>query len=75
MADNVTNDLLLEHLKSIQAKMTKIDERLDNIEARIRIIEDRLASFMQYERLHDNNIAALQARLDRIEKRLELTDG
>lgn len=75
MAENVTNELILEHLKAIQAKVSRTDERLEHIEGDIRIIKGHMASFMQAEVQQDTSIASLQARLDRIERRLDLSDS
>ena len=74
MRENVTNELLLEHLKSIQAKLTSMDNRLGNLETDVRAIKGHMVSFMQTELAQDSTIAEMQTRLDRIEKRLELRD-
>lgn len=75
MPDNVTNELLLEHLKAIQAKVSRTDERLEHIEGDIRIIKGHMANFMQAEVQQDAAIASLQSRLERIERRLEISEG
>lgn len=74
MTDTVTNALILEHLKSIQAKVSRTDERLERIEGDIRTIKGHMASFMQSEVHQDSAIASLESRLERIERRLELND-
>lgn len=74
MTENITNELILEHLKSIQAKVSRTDERLSHIEADIRTIKGHMANFMQTEAHQDSSIASLQARLERIERRLEISD-
>lgn len=75
MTDNVTNELLLEHLKSIQTKLTSMDNRLGNLETDVRAIKGHMVSFMQTELAQDSTIADMQSRLDRIERRLELSNG
>jgi uncharacterized protein (UPF0335 family) len=75
MPDNVTNDLILEHLKAIQSKVSRTDERLGNIEGDIRIIKGHMANFMQSEVQQDTAMANLQSRLERIERRLEISEG
>jgi len=74
MTDNVTNELILEHLKALRedAKNTRLD--IADIKDDIRIIKGHMASFMQSEVKQDGEIAALQSRLERIEKRLELSE-
>ena len=74
MTDNVTNDLLLEHLEIIQSKMVRTDDRLSNIESDIRIIKGHMAAFMQSEVRQDGDLASLRESLERIERRLELKD-
>jgi archaellum component FlaC len=74
MADNVTNALLLEHLKDIQAKLAKMSNDLGDLKTDMRGMKGHMASFMQSELAQDNAIAALQERLERIERRLELSE-
>ncbi len=74
MTDNVTNQLLLEHLKAIQAKLAAMDGRMNELQADVRGIKSHMAGFMHSEVSHDSTIAAMQERLDRIERRLELHD-
>jgi archaellum component FlaC len=75
MADNVTNALLLEHLKDIQAKLAKMSNDLGDLKTDMRGMKGHMASFMQSELAQDNAIAALQERLERIERRLELSEN
>lgn len=74
MADNVTNELLLEHLKAIQSKLAQHDERFTAIEGDLRSVKGHLASFMQAEIAQDTTMAELRTRMDRIERRLDLSD-
>ena len=71
MTDNVTNQLLLEHLKAIQANQAKMDDRISELQADVRGIKSHMAGFMHAEVAHDTTIAAMQDRLDR---RLDLHD-
>lgn len=75
MADNVTNELLLETLKAIQASLTRLDARLGHVETDIRIIKGHMASFMHSEVQQDSAIAELSVRIERIERRLDLKDA
>ena len=79
MADNVEN-LLLEHLKRFQATLDRIERKQDELIGRVANLEGSVASIMQ----HLANLTAADAaqqvaidnisrRLDRIERRLELT--
>lgn len=75
VSENVTNELLLETLKSIQAKLSDIGSDLQDVKTDMRGIKGHMASFMQSEVAQDNSMAAIQARLDRIERRLEISEG
>jgi uncharacterized coiled-coil protein SlyX len=79
MTENVEN-LLLEHMKPFQAALERIERKQDELVGRIANLEGGLASMMQ----HLGNLAAADAaqqlaidnisrRLDRIERRLELS--
>ena len=74
MADNVTNELLLEHLKAIQSKLAQHDDRFTAIESDLRSVKGHLASFMQTEVAQDTTMAELRTRMDRIERRLDIVD-
>ena len=79
MAEKVKN-LLLEHLKRFQASLDRAERKQDELIGRVANLESGLASMMQ----HLGNLAAADAaqqlaidnvsrRLDRIERRLELS--
>ncbi|MCY4429931.1 MAG: hypothetical protein OXC11_05990 [Rhodospirillales bacterium] len=59
MGDNVTNQLLLEHLKAIQAKLAAMDGRMNELQADVRGIKSHFAGFMHSEVSHDSTIAAM----------------
>ena len=79
MTDNVEN-LILEHLKRFQATLERIEGRLD--ELTVRQAETHAAVLgVRRDQVNDAEIAAhlqvqldaVRGRLDRIERRLELT--
>jgi hypothetical protein len=72
MAENVTNELLLETLKAIQTKIAKVADDITDLKTDVRGIKGHMAAFMQSEVAQDGSLASIQARLDRIERRLEL---
>lgn len=74
MTDNVTNELLLEHLKSIQAKLVRHDEAFQRIEGEIRVLKSHIYGLVQAEMGRDPDLASLLLRIERIERRLELHD-
>lgn len=75
MADNVTNVLILEHLKAIRSRIGAIASDLTDVKTDVRSMKGHMAAFLQAEVAQDNAIAQMQARLDRIEQRLNLQDG
>jgi hypothetical protein len=80
MADTIDN-LVLEHLKKIQAEQAasrdrdaQIMSRLGHIESGLaRISRDEAANYSEI--VHDrHSVDKLRERMDRIEKRLDLVD-
>jgi hypothetical protein len=72
MPDTITNELIYEILKKLQATATRTDNTLNDIKLRMTNLEVSEGS-------HYASIAGrldhLEIRLDRIEKRLELTEA
>ena len=79
MTADVEN-LLLEHMKRFQATLERVERKQDELTARMANLEGGFASLMQ----HLTNLSAADAaqqlaidnvsrRLDRIERRLELS--
>lgn len=72
MAENVEN-LIVEHLRAIRADIAKLSDKADMLIQRVGSLERHLAT------LHDDTTGIQlrldhhEARLDRIERRLELT--
>lgn len=72
MADNVTNELILENLRQLQATVAAIRAKQDDIGADLRDVKGHMALFLQSELRKEHTIAAFEARIDRIERRLDL---
>ncbi|WP_419737861.1 hypothetical protein [Ruegeria sp.] len=75
MPENVTNELILEHLKRIQSKLAEHDLRFSRIEGELRAIKAHVGGLVQSDLTRDSGQAAIQERLDRIERRLDLVDA
>ncbi|MEO0487888.1 MAG: hypothetical protein AAF092_18475 [Pseudomonadota bacterium] len=75
MADNVTNELLLEHLKAIRSEMSEVRARLSSVENEMRAVKGHLAVLIQADLGRDERIANFEIRLDRVERRLEISNG
>ena len=80
MADNVES-LMLEHLKRFQGTLDRVEGKIGDLTNRMANVENSLASVIQ----HLGHLASADAaqqlssdrmgeRLDRIERRLELTN-
>ena len=79
MADNVEN-LMLEHLKRFQGTLERIERKQDEAVARLANLEGAVASIMQHlahlsaaDAAQQVTIDNINQRLDRIERRLELS--
>ena len=80
MSDNIEN-LLLEHMKRIQAELSAARERDVEIMSRLSGIEEGIARIGRNEAsnytdiIHDRHtIDRLNVRIERIERRLELAN-
>lgn len=74
MAETVTYELILEHLKQIQGRLWDHDGRFSRLENELRAIKAHVAGLVQSDLTRDGVQAPLQIRLDRIERRLDLAD-
>ena len=75
MADNVTNELLLENMKAIQATLAEHGEKFSRVEHRLSTLEGYIAVLVKQGADTNIDFASLTARVDRIERRLSLSDG
>jgi len=75
MADDATNESLLETLKAIQAKLSDVASDVVDLEADMRWPKGHMAQFMPSEVARDGAIASIQLEIERIQRRLELLDG
>jgi hypothetical protein len=69
-----TSDLVLEHLRHIRAVVDETNEDVKRLMLRTGVIEQHFASFRVSEAGQNLEIDRIKSRLDRIERRLELTD-
>ncbi|TGN37559.1 hypothetical protein E4L95_22680 [Paracoccus liaowanqingii] len=74
MADNVTNEMLLEHIQRMQADISSIRTRQDTIGEDLHIVKGHMALFLQAELRKDTAMADFTARIERIERKLDLID-
>ena len=74
VSDNVTNELLLEHLKALQTDAKLAREERREIRDELRAVKGHIAALVQSDLNRDSDHASLVQRIDRIERRLEITD-
>ena len=71
----VTNELIFETLKAIQATQARHSDDLREIKTRVGILETQIGTLtVQYASL-SNRVDRIEERLDRIEARLGLIDA
>jgi len=67
--------LVLEHLRAMRADMTDVRERLGRVELRLSAIEQTLGSLYALSGSDRETVQALARRVERLERRAELSDG
>lgn len=70
-----TENLVLEHLGAIREWQRQADQHFSDIVMRLGAIEHHIAGLNMSTAQHSTDIDRIKARRDRIEKRLELSDG
>jgi archaellum component FlaC len=73
MADNIEN-LILEHLRAIRGTLSEHSERLNRIELRLATMEQTLGSLYALSGSDREMMSSIIRRIERIERRLELSD-
>ena len=74
MAEAVTNELIYEVLKTVQERGGRVEERLAAIEQPLATLNGYVATLVQSDLRRDTELGAVRARIERIERRLELTE-
>ncbi len=72
MADE-PESLILRYLRRLDERTERIEQNVADITADIRSLKGHMSAFLDSEVRQDGAIAAIQIRLDRIERRLDLT--
>jgi len=73
MTDNVEN-LILEHLRALRSTLNDHGDRLNRMELRLSAIEQTLGSLYALSGSDRETMSAVIRRVERIERRLELSD-
>jgi uncharacterized sporulation protein YeaH/YhbH (DUF444 family) len=73
MNEKVEN-LMLEHLRAIRADMARLADTMRTMQSEMSAMRQHLAGVVTLQEHDHGDIAALKARVDRIEQRLHLVD-
>ncbi|OYW67601.1 MAG: hypothetical protein B7Z40_06565 [Bosea sp. 12-68-7] len=73
MNDKVEH-LILEHLRAMRADMSAMKDEMTGMRGEMIVVRQHMAGLLGSQALHDGEIAGPKARIDRIEKRLELVE-
>jgi predicted nucleic acid-binding Zn-ribbon protein len=69
------SNLVLAHLRRIDGNVIKLVEDMSEVKTSIVSLDGHMASLHVRVAGHSSELDRIRARLDRIERRLELTDG
>lgn len=75
MAGNVTSELILDHVKQIQRDVADRESWFACVEGDLKVIRAHLAGLVQSGKAQDAFHVSVRFRLERIERRLELSDA
>lgn len=67
-------DLVLEHLKTIQAKLAQMERNDRGTIAELISLRTMMGEFIKTDARREGHYLSLEARVDRIERRLQLDD-
>jgi hypothetical protein len=65
---------MLEHLRAIRGEMTKMPDWMHTMSVEMTAIRQHLAGVVTIQEHDHGDIASIKARLERIEKRLDLVE-
>jgi tetrahydromethanopterin S-methyltransferase subunit G len=68
------NNIVLEHLRKIDRKVERVAEDVVEIKTAVIALDGHMASFHVQVAGHSSELDKIKTRLDRIERRLELSD-
>lgn len=67
-------NLVLEHLRGIRTEMAKMADWMQTLSVEMTAVRQHLAGVVTIQEHDHTDLAAIKLRLDRIERRLELTE-
>jgi hypothetical protein len=69
-----TDNLVLEHLRAIRSDIARLANRMETMSVELTAIRQHLGGVVTIQDHDHGDIAEIKSRLDRIERRLELTE-
>jgi hypothetical protein len=69
-----TDNLVLEHLRPIRSDIARLANRMETMSVELTAIRQHLGGVVTIQDHDHGDIAEIKSRLDRIERRLELTE-
>jgi hypothetical protein len=67
-------NLTLEHLRAIRAKIDSMEHKIDDLAAEQRMANAHVSGLVQHENYALRKFAEMEVRLERMEKRLDLRE-
>ena len=74
MPETITNAQIFEQLKAIQSRRANVKDGQAEIKTTLVSIQQHMTGFMTKATAHEGAILAIQSRLDRIKRCLDMTD-
>ena len=68
------DSLILEHLRAIRADMARLADDMRTTRSEMTAVRHQVAAIITLQEHDHTDIATIKARLDRIEKRLDLVE-
>ena len=72
MTENVLQELMLENFRAIRSDIRYLRDDISDVKNSLAGVRQHLSGFMTTDGAHESAITAIQARLDHIERRLEI---
>lgn len=74
MSDNVSMELMDERLRDIQSRLSDLPKIRNEMHEGFASVKGYLASFLKDQSILEERLAGLEVEMDRVKRRLELTD-
>jgi len=75
MNSNVSDELLLEHMKAVRAELCSMRDDIRSLRSEVRAVKGHVAVLVQSDLDRDGRQEEIFSRLDRIERRLDLAES